>query len=81
MSLLTFIKHGFGFTIGARVAQDALEALDEETRPLSPREQKKLAREQKKLAKAKAKAETRERKRREADVEAQLRDLKKKAKP
>ena len=81
MGLFRYIVQGFGWHVGSHVAREGIEALerhtDKEARPLTKREAAKLAREQRKAVELAAKRRREEKARREAVVEAQLREIKK----
>jgi len=82
MGLFRYIVQGFGWHVGSHVAGEAIDALHkpgEDAPRLTPRQARKLERDQRKEAEREA-ARRREQKRlADAAIEAQLRELKKKA--
>lgn len=84
MGLFRYIVQGFGWHVGSHVARESIGALEDhldakQARPPTKRELKRLDRAKRKAAKRRAKAARAEKARREAVVEAQLRELKKRA--
>ena len=80
MGLLRYITQGFGWTIGAHVAREAITSVEKQG-AINEREAKKLARAQAKQARRATKLERRDMARRKRAVEAQLLELKRRAKP
>jgi hypothetical protein len=82
MGLLRYITQGFGWHVGAHVAKETIKAVDRlpEERGLTKREAKRIAKAQRKAAERDLARRRAEKARADAAIEAQLRDLKKRAK-
>jgi hypothetical protein len=80
MGLFRYIVQGFGWEIGAQAAREGIDALEktsqahETAEPADPPSRRQAAR----IARAQRKAAERERARKHAQIEDQLRELKKK---
>jgi hypothetical protein len=81
MGILRYIVQGVGWEIGRSAAREGIEALDkrDDERPPSAAELKHLAREREKAETRARKAAAQAEAKRVAAIEAQLRELKKKA--
>lgn len=84
MGLFRYIVQGFGWHVGSHVAGEAIDALEQhgerdDAPALTKRQARKLAKEQRKAAERDLARRRAEKQRADAAIEAQLRELKKKA--